>query len=1386
MLMEPAIASSPNGLSAAKRALLEKRLRDAQKTDAARPAVLRRPGAVRTPLSFAQQRLWFFDQLEPNSPLYNLPTALRLRGRLNRDALQRALNTIVARHEVLRAKFEAEDGNPVQIIGQAAPVELPVIDLSQPAASPREAGLQRWLDQEARRPFDLSRGGLVRAGLARLGEVDHAFLITMHHIVSDAWSLDVFFRELALFYEAFDQGREPALPELPVQYADFAAWQRDGMQGRVMEEQLAFWKEGLAGVPQFLELPADKPNPPVQSFRGAHVERRLPKPLGEELKRLGRAEAATLFMTLLAAFKVLLHRYTGQTRLIVGSPVAGRSQLETEGLIGFFVNTLALHTDLSGNPTFREALARVRRATLDGFARTDLPFERLVEELQPARHPGRTPLVQALFTLQTEAARNFKLPRLAIEPLTADTGTSKFDLTLAVEEGRDGLRLEAEYSTDLFTEATMARMLGHFQTLLEGIVANPSQKIGELPLLTVDERRKVLVEWNPVDAKFSGEKCLHRLFEEQTQRTPEAIAIVFEGQRLSYADLNRRANRLANRLRSLGVGPEVMVGLCLDRSVEMIVALLGILKAGGAYVPLEPAWPAERLSFVLQDAQVSVLVTQKALRERLPVHAINVVCLEHEFDEQTPADEQDPKTAVRPENLAYVIYTSGSTGRPKGVLVTHRNVARLFEATQPWYQFSGQDTWTCFHSVAFDFSVWEIWGALLFGGRLVLVPYLTSRSPETFLELLARERVTVLNQTPSAFRQLIQAESQVVPPPELSLRLVIFGGEALEMQSLKPWFDRHGDRQPQLINMYGITETTVHVTYRPIGIKDLGAGSLIGAPIPDLQVYILDTHRQPVPVGVRGELYVGGTGVARGYLNRPELTAERFISDPFSNAPKARLYKTGDLGRRLADGDLEFLGRIDNQVKIRGHRIELGEIESVLGQHPAVRECAAVLREDAPGDRRLTAYVVADSGRVEATFRELRDFLNTKLPGYMIPSAFVRLASLPLNGNGKLDRNSLPPPDGQRSVSAEKFVAPRDRLEAQLVKIWEEVLEINPVGMEDQFFDLGGHSLLAVRLIARIEKALGKKIPVAAVFQSPTVAKLAEVLRQKHEATPASSLVEIQPKGAQPRLFFVHGVGGGMFWGYTNLARYLGTDQPVFAFKSRGMDGLPEFATIEEMAAHYIADLRAFQPHGPYRLGGYCFGGNVAYEMARQLQSQGEEISLLALINCAPPNSGYAHFRLTLRSGLKFLKNLGCWVGYFWQMNPRQRREAFIWKIKALKKRLGRCCRPSRIDVEEIVDLAAQPEDRRQLWEAHVRALIAHRTKPYPGEVTLFRTRGHPMVCSFDDEFGWREFAAGVSVHIIPGAHESILDEPHVRTMAKAMRACLQGIQHNQDKGNTR
>ncbi len=1137
-----------------------------------------RNGAL--PLSFAQQRLWFLDQLEPGNAFYNVPAALRLKGPLDYQAFQQSFSEIVRRHEILRTTFGTVDGQPVQVIGPGLTMPLPMLDLRQTPEAEREAEVRRLIDHDARKPFDLERGPLLRAALLRLGEQEHVLVMTLHHIIADGWSAGVLVREIAMTYPALAAGRPSPLSALAIQYADYATWQRQWLHSEAIHGQIGYWKRQLAGSPPLLELPTDRPRPAVQNYDGARRPFMLPQGLSDQLKVLSQQAGVTLFMTLAAVFQTLLARYSGQDDICIGTPVANRSRAEISGLIGFFVNMLVLRGDLSGDPSFRELLERVQKVATEAYAHQDVPFEMLVDELQPERNLSHTPLFQVVIALQKAPLQRLELPGITLEPMLADSLTAKFDLTLSLVERTDGLRGAVEYNTDLFDEATIARMLGHFQTLLEAVVVDPDQRISRLPLLGEAERREVLFARN-VPATYPAERCLHQLFEAQAERRPTAVALTCEQERLTYAELNTRANQLAHRLQSLGVGPETLVALSLDRSLDLVVAILAVLKAGGAYLPLDLAYPPERLAFMLEDAQARVLLTTQEQRttQRVPDqeqrtdsttdrkgvlhtppaddekaysttppadderaysttpptdHEQRIVV---ELDADWPTIAMQPATnldsAARPDNLAYVIYTSGSTGKPKGVQVTHANVVRLFSATEEWYHFDERDVWTLFHSYAFDFSVWELWGALLYGGRLVIVPYIVSRSPDAFYELLAEEQVTILNQTPSAFRQLIRAEQAALRTRELALRYVIFGGEALEFASLKPWFERHGDARPQLVNMYGITETTVHVTYRPITLHDLSTapGSVIGRPIPDLLLYVLDQQRQPVPIGVPGELYVGGAGVARGYLNRPELTDERFIPNPFAqerveigdwrlggaNSPisnlqspvSSRLYKTGDLARLLPDGDIEYLGRIDQQVKLRGFRIELGEIEAVIGQHPGVREQIVLVREDMLGDKRLVAYIVADQEQrtknkeqngetpdsqfsiLNSQFSaELRAFLKGRLPEYMVPAAFVVLDALPLTPNGKVDRRALPVPDGARPELSANYAAARTPEEETLAGIWAQVLGLKQVGVHDNFFELGGDSILSIQVIARANQA-GLRLTPRQLFQAPTVAGLA-------------------------------------------------------------------------------------------------------------------------------------------------------------------------------------------------------------------------------------------------------------------------------------------------------
>ncbi|HEX7181603.1 MAG TPA: amino acid adenylation domain-containing protein, partial [Thermoanaerobaculia bacterium] len=1075
------------------------RLRREGRTVHSQP-LARRARPERLPLSFAQERLWFLDRLQPNSSVYNIPLALGLKGRLVWPVLAASLNEVAARHEGLRTTFALAEGRPVQVIAPVLLLDPAVIDLSGLPEGLRKRESKGLGVEEAARPFDLEQGPLVRAALLRLAEEHHIALFTVHHIVADGWSMGVLVREVGELYQALSHGERPSLPELPIQYADFALWQREWLSGPVLDEQIAFWRRRLEGAPALLELPTDRPRPAMQTYRGAKASIALGPDLMAGMAELQRSHGATLFQTLLAAFQALLARLANQQDVVVGSPLAGRNRIETENLIGFFVNTLALRSTVREGQSFADLLAQVRETTVASYAHEDLPFEKLVEELQPERSLAYSPLFQVVLVLQNAPMGSLELPDLVLEPVHTEEGSTKFDLTMSLTEASNGMIGFWEFATDLFDGATIRRFQGHFKTLLQNAVSDPAQRVSELPLLTEQERRQLLIDWNIQKVSGLGQACLHEIFAKQAARRPEAVAVSCEEWQMTYSELRQRADQLARHLRSLGVGPEVPAALCLERSPEMVVAILAVLQAGGAYVPIDPAYPRERQAFILEDSRTPVLISERRLVADLPASGAHLVCL----DEKLPERDGEILGGATPQSLAYVIYTSGSTGKPKGVLVRHENVVRLFEATDPWFGFGEHDVWTLFHSYAFDFSVWEIWGALLYGGRLVVVPYWASRSPEAFHKLLRNERVTVLNQTPSAFRQLTAADAALDPIADL--RLVIFGGEALDPQSLRPWFERYGDARPLLVNMYGITETTVHVTYRPIAARDLDRlGSPIGGAIPDLSLRVLDRSLQPAPIGVPGELCVGGAGLARGYLNRPELTAERFTPDPFAQEPGARLYRSGDLARYRPDGDVEHLGRIDHQVKIRGFRIELGEIEAVLAAHAGVREIAVIVREDEPGDRRLVAYVVPAGPEVTASV--LREYVRERQPEPMVPAAFVLLDRLPLTAHGKVDRKTLPSPERVRSK--ENYVAPRTLAERELAGIWADLLALVRVGAEDNFFALGGDSIKAVRLVSRVNEQLGASLQVQDIFQYQSLAALAARL----VGSTAASLAEEHAAG---------------------------------------------------------------------------------------------------------------------------------------------------------------------------------------------------------------------------------------------------------------------------------
>jgi amino acid adenylation domain-containing protein len=1086
-------------------------------------ATVQKKEAFVFPASFAQRRLWFLHQLDPNNSVYNIPAPMRITSPLDVEALRRSLQEIVRRHETLRTTFSAVDGEPVQVVALSSDFNLEILDLRSVPEAERETEAQRLAQVEGQRPFSLTHGPLLRGKLLCLGGKGYVLLLTMHHIISDGWSMNVLLGELSALYSAFSTGKPSPLPELTVQYGDFAQWQRELLQGEAFEQQLTYWKTQLTGAPETLDLPTDRPRPAFQSYRGGMYATALEPWLYEAIKSLGHREGMTPFMTFLAAFKVLLHRYTGNTDIVVGTPIANRSRPKVENLIGLFVNTLVLRTDLSGDPTFLQLLGRIREVALGAFTHQDMPFERLVEELQPARNLSHNPVFQVMFSLQSAEKHSLQqLPAAGSEPINVTSVTAKFDLTLSIVETNHTGIPSFEYNIDLFAPATIARLADHYNILLQRIVSHPNRRLSDLPIMSDQQRNQMLFDWNQTATARMPGRFIHHMISEQARRTPEAIALIAESSQLTYGELMARSNRMAAYLRMIGVEPHSLVGVCMERSPEMMVALLGILKAGGAYIPLDPEYPRERLALMLEDAAPSVLLTQERLMNLLPDRSAHVVCIDLNWDEIALQSDQDPAFATAPDQPAYVIYTSGSTGRPKGAMNTHAGIANRLLWMQEVFQLNAPDRVLQKTPTSFDVSVWELFWPLMAGAALVMARPGGQADLDYLIQLITETNITTLHFVPSMLRALLEHREV---RRCASLKLVIASGEALTAD-LETWF--YARLGATLYNLYGPTEASVDVTAWACPQNGSGGNIPIGRPIANTQIYLLDARMQPVPIGVPGELYIGGVGVGLGYLRRPELTAERFIPDPFSDAPSSRLYRTGDRACYRPDGNIEFLGRFDDQVKIRGFRIELEEIKAALQNHSGVGEAVVIAREYDAGDKRLIAYIVPDEaeqprradkkmnadGEEPHNFdlmeSELRHHLARLLPDYMVPSDFVLLDTLPLLPNGKLDRRALPLPNGSRSGLRElDYVAPRNQIEQQMTHLFCELLKREQIGVYDNFFESGGHSLLATRALARIYDAYLVTLPLRRFFDTPTVAGLSVAIAEAQQELEVPAITAI-------------------------------------------------------------------------------------------------------------------------------------------------------------------------------------------------------------------------------------------------------------------------------------
>ncbi len=1204
-------------LSEAERALLAERLQKARTKKKAKTQVIeRRPEGEASILSFAQRRLWFLSQWEPDSPAYNIPTALRMVGHLNVTALRETFREIIRRHRVLQMIYVMENEEPIQVPHPESWCSLSVVDLGALLADKQKVVVQRLAAEEARRPFDLAQDAPIRTTLLRLNDAcpeqgrreEHVLLLTIHHIATDGWSTGVLIKELVALYETFCDEKPSPLAELSIQYADFAYWQRNWLQGQVLDKQLDYWRQQLDGALAVLELPTDRPRPVVQTFDGALYHFDLSPSLTQAIKTLSEEKGASPFMILLAAFQALLHRYSGQDDIVVGSPIAGRNRSEIENMIGFFVNTLVLRTDLSGNPRGDELLERVREVTLGAYAHQDLPFEKLVEELRPERSLSHNPLFQVMFNYHNMPRSTLELPGLAVERMNVHSSTTKFDLKLAVAESNGEIRGVFAYNTDLFEQESIRRMADRFQSLLTGIVADPERPVAELPLLTPSERQQLLVEWNGRQTSYPQIECVHQLFEEQVARTPGAVAVISEGEQCTYQELNQRANQVAHYLQSLGVGPDVRVGLFMERSLDIMVGLLGILKAGGAYVPLDPIYPQERVRFMLENVQVPVLLTQTHLTADLTdLGSVRVVCLDGDEDTIAQYSDRNPPIAVTPSNLIYVLFTSGSTGRPKGVAVEHCNYLNYYHGVMCRMELPPGASYAMVSTFSTDLGTIMFWAPLSTGGTVHVFPYERTTDPEAMADYFGTHSIDVLKLVPSHFDAL-----QGVPGSEAIIprKLVIFTGEASHWETVSKVKALNPNCMVQ--DHYGVTETTcATLTYVAPDKAGKQQGALpLGQPLGNVRIYILDSLMEPAPTGIPGELYIGGGGVTRGYLNRPSLTAERFVPDPYSRAPGARLYRTGDLALYRSDGSIKLMGRMDHQVKIRGYRIETGEIETLLYEQPTVKDVVVVAREDTQGDRRLVAYVVSQPG-LDGDFstRGLRNHLRERLPDYMVPTAFVTLDAMPLNPNGKVDRFALPAPEYTRLEAGSEFIAPRNEMEERIAASWSEVLAVEKIGIDDNFFDLGGESFKAIRTVRKI----GESVSVMDLFKYPTVRGLAEYLVDDQPRHTGLLYELTSPIPVDERVLSLVCIphGGGNAVVFQPLANVLPDKCSLYAVQLPGHDYArrdEELQPLETVARQCAEEIKR-DVTGPVALYGHCVGAAMAVEIARLLEDAGVEVT---------------------------------------------------------------------------------------------------------------------------------------------------------------------------------
>jgi amino acid adenylation domain-containing protein len=1350
-------------LSDAKRRLLHLYLRGQQATpESTTTSIPKRASGTQAPLSYSQEQVWVHAQMEPDRPVYNELITIHRRGPLDIPVLQRTFLELVRRHEAWRTTFEVVEGEPAQIV-QPVPreIDLPLADLRGLPLAERKAEALRLAAQDGCIPFDLQRGPLWRAQAVRIGDDQYEIFMVIHQLIMDGVTgFRVLVPEIAAIYEAFSRRESSPLAELPFQYRDFAFWQREHVTGESMAAQWAYWKNQLSGEPAVLQWPNDRPRPPVQTFRGATEPLDVPLSVVDPLKAVAKTEGVTLYMALLAGFASLLHRYTGQEQIVLGTLTAGRTRPELEKLMGYFLNPLVLRLSFSGDPTFRELLQRAREVVLGALGNAEVPFVRLVKDLQAGRDWSRNPFFTIIFSMEPPMAPLSEEWDMTLTDVSS--GGAKVDMYLNLYERPDCIAVPVMYNPDLFDRSTVLRMMAHWQTLMRAAASNSNLKVRELPVLPDDEQQLLVQGWNATRRPYPH-VCVHQLFEQQAARTPHAPAVTFAGKTLTYAELNRRSNQLAHHLRRLGAGPETRVGICVERSLEMAVGLLGILKAGAAYVPMDPSYPRERLALMQQDAQCTVLVTERCCREIFSSQGQRIVCLDGDKALIGSESTETPRALASPENLAYVIFTSGSTGKPKGVQIEHRSVVNLLLSMQREPGLTAKDTLLAVTSISFDIAALELYLPLITGARLAIAGKDAVLDGMMLRDLLAGS-VTVMQATPTTWRLLISAGWTGG-----NLK-VLCGGEALSAELARELTAR----SVSVWNLYGPTETTIWSAAHRVTPGDAGTQP-IGRPIANTEFFVLDPDRQLLPVGIPGELYIGGDGLARSYFRRAGETEARFIGHPFSSVPGARLYRTGDLARYREDGIVEFLGRMDSdqQVKLRGFRIELGEIESTLAAHPSVKAAVATVRGQSHQDRFIASYVVLDQAR-PCTSTELIDFLKNKLPVYMVPARLMVLDEFPLTPNKKVDRKSLPEPVAQPGERQGVRSGPRNSIELRLLKIWESVLGRKPLDVGDTFFDQGGHSLLAAQLIHRMEQAFGVRLSMATIFKAPTVEKMAELLRRNEKNPAPAEIIPIRPRGSKPPLFCVCVDAGPM---YLPLLQHLDPDRPFLGVEMRPemeakLSPPYRFGQVAQMLAETI---REYQPHGPYYLAGYCISGLVAYETARVLAERGHNVALVSMFltsNPAPRNdfSKLSQIkalmrRLTISRLWKHLNSANASLGKGpGGVSMQNRVGNFIRDLQLLLWQAGFALRAKfsggRLrDIREILFAAAKD----------------YRPQRIPAQVAFFRSQAASRI--EDPSWGWNQVVApqDLAIHEIPGNDWEIFWEPNVQHLAAALDLALQG-----------